>query len=58
MLLPGKDTVFITGTIKPNTAFDPLFKDVWVTMQAVSKQLVFTATLPGGCSGIECEQQC
>lgn len=48
MLLPGKDTVFITGTIKPNTSFDPLSENVSVTVKSAPDQPVFADTLPAG----------
>ena len=48
MLHEVKDTVFITGTIKPDTVFDPWLEDVAVTVRALSDQPVFTDTLPAG----------
>ena len=40
--------VFISGTIKPGTAADPLTESVTITVQAATGEIIFTDTLPAG----------
>jgi len=48
MMLPNRDTVFIEGTVTPQTTFDPLTEEISVIVQSAQNQLIFTDTLPAG----------